>query len=342
MLTTSTASTNKEKTQTDLLLVIWEDIERTANATARSPSPKTIANFIPRQFPIDESNDVVLATHASCSKLKLEVLRAQMSNWGGAVSAALYISSEQDIRSLGEFIASVNTYHITIHVMLEMPQKEGYPHNQLRNLALENIGSDYFVALDADFIPPKDSYSNLVSLVLSNKHFRNQVRNRRLFVLPAFEIFPKKGERFATPDMIPASKNQLKDMVKKKLANGFKMDVFPIGHEPTNFARWLQEDTNLKNQFYNIEYSVNFEPYVLGYRPGIPRYWPHFRGFGHNKTSWFLELHRAGYSFGVLTDFYVVHLNHPNNLDLKQDQINFRKTFRHKSYLKKRYPAKVR
>jgi hypothetical protein len=155
--------------------------------------------------------------------------------------------------------------------------------------------------------------------------------------LPAFEVFPKKGERFATPDMIPESKNQLKDMVKKKLANGFKMDVFPIGHEPTNFARWLQED-NLKNQFYNIEYSVNFEPYVLGYRPGIPCYWPHFRGFGHDKTSWFHELHWAGYSFGVLTDFYVVHLNHPDNLDHKQDQINFRKTFRHKAYLKKRYP----
>jgi hypothetical protein len=36
-----------------------------------------------------------------------------------------------------------------------------------------------------------------------------------------------------------------------------------------------------------------------------------FRGYYWNEVSWFLELDRAGYKFRVLSDCYLVHLNHP-------------------------------
>jgi hypothetical protein len=324
-------------------------MKQAVNTTGRTPPSKSIANFITRQAQIDWfKDDVVLATHTSASKSKLANLVTQINHWGGPVSAALYISSEEDIHSLEEFITSINFLPniTTIHVMVEMPHYYGYPHNPLRNLAMEHIGSDYFVALDVDFIPSKDTYPGIVSLLRSNEEFRKELLDHRVFVLPAFEIFPRKGEAFANQDMIPTSKSHLKNMTQEKLANKFHT-FFPEGHGPTNFEKWFEEKNGGSNKedddksYYSIKYAKRFEPYILGYSPGIPRYWPHFRGYGNDKVSWFTELDRAGYLFGVLTDFYVVHLNHPSSYSHRTEEIRYNiGNLKHfVEYLDLRYPT---
>jgi hypothetical protein len=71
----------------------------------------------------------------------------------------------------------------------------------------------------------------------------------------------------------------------------------------------------MKADYYTINSSRKknaFELHVLGYRPGIPRYWEEFRGYGWDKISFFQECIAAGYEFAVLCDFYCVHLNHPD------------------------------
>ena len=108
-------------------------------------------------------------------------------------------------------------------------------------------------------------------------------------------------------------------------------------HGPTNFPRYLKNETSV---FYKIEYKNVYEPYVMGYRPGLPRYWEEFRGYGYNKFSWFFELHRACYEFGVLRDFFLVHMNHPmvertQKHDQTEDNRDSWKRF--KSYLSHRY-----
>jgi hypothetical protein len=323
--------------KTDLLLSILRDMKQAANITGSDPLPQKLVNFIPRKVPIDEFDDLVLATHTS--PMKFTNICTQMDHWRGPVSAALYVSSEEEIQKLQEFLtqSAEVLLKVTLHVMLELPQPQGYPHNQLRNLALENIRSDYFVALDADFIPPKDSYSSLVSLVRSNEHVRNEVRNRTMLVIPAFAILPIRGLNVATPDLIPKTKSDIEEMVLDHRADPFQSKTFPPGHGPTNFKKWFQEDGSSQKK-YNIQYADLFEPYVLGYRPGVPRYWHHYRGFGEDKVSWFKELHRAGYKFGVLTDFFVVHLNHPTNFKKAEYWANWRRSKRFNKYLDHRYP----
>jgi hypothetical protein len=209
---------------------------------------------------------------------------------------------------------------------------------------MAHIGSDYFVALDVDFIPSKDSYPGIVSMLRSNEDIRKELHDHRVFVLPAFEIFPRKGETFASQDMVPTSKSHLKNMIRERLADSFHRRHFPAGHSPTDFRRWLEEKNGGSNKedddksYYSIEYAQFFEPYILGYSPGIPHYWPHYRGFGSNKLSWFQELDRAGYSFGVLTDFYVVHLNHPRKASRKQQRKNEKIDTLFFEYLDRRYP----
>ena len=50
---------------------------------------------------------------------------------------------------------------------------------------------------------------------------------------------------------------------------------------------------------------------VVVHRDGIHDFYPHFRSFGFNKVSWFVEAHVGSYDFEVLPDSFVVHMNHP-------------------------------
>jgi hypothetical protein len=229
--------------QIEKVFAIWHDMKQAVNTTGRTPPPERIANFITRQVQIDGFKDVVLATHTSASKSKLTNLGTQINLWGGPVSAALYISCEEDIHSLEEFITSANFLPniTTIHVMVEIPHKEGYPNKDLRNLAMEHIGSDYFVALDVDFIPSKDSYPGIISLLRSNEEFRKELHDHRVFALPAFEILPRKGQTFASQDILPAYKSHLKNMIREGLAKKFHFGHFAAGHGPTNYRRWFEE-----------------------------------------------------------------------------------------------------
>jgi hypothetical protein len=52
--------------------------------------------------------------------------------------------------------------------------------------------------------------------------------------------------------------------------------IFPQGHGPSNYTKWVT-NTNTSDDFYEIalsqKQSILYEPYVAGFKPGIPRYW---------------------------------------------------------------------
>jgi hypothetical protein len=218
-----------------------------------------------------------------------------------------------------------------------------YPHNILRNIALMNVESDYFFATDADHVPSPNSYARLSKLLLPLPHsnnnnntndikntntnmdiMRSRLRQKTLFVFPAFELFANKKEQFATEDMLPQTKDQLLSKVETGRMAPFQKKRCPNCHGPTDFDRWYQHhhhhqhhknNNTTEEAFYytlsNRNITPNFEPYVLGYRHGIPRYWESFRGYGYDKISWFVQLTAAGYKYAVLRDFWVAHLRHP-------------------------------
>ena len=306
--------------------------------------PRMIANYYPRPSSNMDNDEVALATHSSSSTTKLENLSTQLEQWDGPASVALHVDSMEAIQALQDFLQtapSVLLSKTSIHVMMEPPRKDGYPHNSLRNLAMENLGGNinsFFVALDVDFIPAKNTHAGLKALLQSDSQLRSELEgHHRVFVLPAFEVFPPPGKEMATRDMLPTSKKQLYNMVTQGTAEGFHQSRYPPGHGPTNFSKWFQEDSHAS--FYNIDYEDYFEPYVLGYKsPELPKYWPHYRGYGFNKIDWFDELNRAKYAFGVLRDFYVIHLNHPSNAHLGQLKANSRKRKDFYLFLDQKYP----
>jgi hypothetical protein len=222
----------------------------------------------------------------------------------------------------------------TFHVLLERSTTTGlaYSHNRLRNMLLHYSRYDYFVALDVDFIPTRNIYKGLLEMIrqppallappppgIDNKtdsdsdsdsdNIMNDVvqmlHRHTVFVLPSFHMDPLENHTFATPDMLPQNRDELLQMYK----NGTVQDYTKrkLSHGATGYYHY----TKVKEPYYKIHPNRYFEPYVLGYRRGIPNYWEDFRGFGFNKQSWCWELIMAGYQYSVLRDFYLVHLNHP-------------------------------
>lgn len=267
----------------------------------------TLPNFLVRRR-ISEKLDVTLVTQASIDKLSR--LKDLLQRWDGPISCAVYMTTTQHIEMWWSLVTSSPqlSRQVSFHVLLETPTGLRYPINRLRNLALGNVESDYVLCNDMDFIPDAGAYQSLRSKLQDDVSLRG---NKTLWVLPAFERFGVDGRgkgRFVNDvSLVPQSKEILVDMVKKELVKPFH-EYFRPGHGPTNYSRWYSEKGI---DSYPITYQYLFEPYVVAFRPGLPLYYENFRGFGHNKMTWFVELHQQGYSFRVLVDHFVCHMNHP-------------------------------
>lgn len=168
-----------------------------------------------------------------------------------------------------------------------------------------------------------------------------------------------------TEDLLPKTKDDVVAMVKRTNQNNNKHRVpdnellrfkgSAYGNGPTNYKKWLSigEKRIGTKAFYPIDYQDLFEPYIMGYKRGMPRYWSDFRGYGYNRFSWCMEIHKAGYDFAVLKDFYMVHMNHlpPAQIagtsstsstaqnDLQDTNRRHWKNF--KEYLSMRYPDTI-
>jgi hypothetical protein len=238
-----------------------------------------LANFIPSPniFPQD---DVVMITHTSSNRL--HNLLIQIRWWNGPSDIAIYIHKPDEIIQFVDFIreSEARLVNSTFHIVMEKTHL-GYPHNVLRNLVLEHTKSDYFVAMDADFITSPNAHGDLYRLIHGQEGLRGSLQQKTVFVLPAFELLAPKGTDSPTEDMLPTTKEQVRELLQDGLMVPFHAQY--EGHTPTNYEKWIHGKT--EEISYPVDYKMGFEPYILGYKHGMPRYWKYFRGFGYNKLS---------------------------------------------------------
>jgi len=286
--------------------------------------PITLNNLIPRLDVHDNRDiDIVLATHISTNKF--QVLLTQLRYWKGPASVAVYIKTKEDIDSFFRFISNNRSLlkAVTFHLVMEKTDR-AYPQNILRNVAMEAVKSEYVVLLDVDLIPmPEGCHDRLVA-ALKSPSSELLVNKRQMFVLPAFQVKPKKGNTHASEDQLPLSKVELLEKLKTKEVAPFYLKEFERGHGSTNFTKWINLPPSIDETYYDIPNKDNaFEPYVIAFKFGLPKYWEDFRGFGINKQSFFQECSRAGYTFAVLHNFYCIHLDHPRQkLSDKAEQLS--------------------
>lgn len=311
------SSSSSISSSSSSLLSLWKEL------VAESSPPKSqhriVANVVPRRGE-NQKDDITMLTHVSPNKMdRLPLLQ---KFWGGPMSVAIWIKSEADVDDFYKFIELSNTDHPALrqaasyHVYMEYPPEKLYPHNTLRNLALTNMDSDYFLTNDADIVTNPNAYAQLKELMNTASgapssstgalNLKEQLHRRSLFVLPVFERFLPEGKVEVTEEMLPTSKSDLMEMHRAQKLEIFYKSLKNI-QGSTNYDLWFANSTDI---YYDITYHQGFEPYVLGYKHGTPRYCEVFRGFGFNKQSWLMEAAAAKFKFFVLRDQFMVHRNH--------------------------------
>jgi hypothetical protein len=240
----------------------------------RTIRPLILENFMRHEGSSLNQTDIVLTTQLSPSKFKN--LLVQLKNWNGPASVAVYIGRLEDVDTVFNFWEQNRPLlrDASFHLVLEKTAMLPYPINILRQVAMDAIESHYFLAMDVDLIPlPPDCHSHLLS-TFSRIEIANKTNT--LFVLPAFSVSPKNKEMHATEDMLPLSKREAINMKKKRQMIQFHKAWSPGGHGPTQYGKWLKS-TNTSGDIYDIsitkKQSIKYEPYILGFKPGIPRYW---------------------------------------------------------------------
>jgi hypothetical protein len=288
---------------------------------------------IPRRRPVDYDT-VTAAVHADTNRFHRLLFFIQ--RWKGPVSASIYIQSSDEITKLVEFVSTYSEAlaWTDIHVLMEDSPELEYPHNPLRNMALRSVETEYFLAVDVDFVTTPDTYTGIHELIRQDSDLRAALHNRTWMVLPAFDRFLGYhvtednilSIEETNPGFLPKDKSEALSLWDEDGLDPFHLKRVEWGHGSTNFTRWYikpkdrvvastESNTNTpRPSFYPISYEIGFEPYVLGCKCEdvvLPQYWPGFRGFGYNKYTFFVEAHFMGFQFAVLEDYFVVHLPHP-------------------------------
>ena len=174
--------------------------------------------------------------------------------------------------------------------------------NHLRNLALDQAGTDHVLICDVDLLPARFAYDAIVTAVNESAPL-----TQKALVVPAFAVH---STRVNTTSM-PSDKTQLINLLDSSVITPFLADRWPKGHRPTDYNRWRTADA-----VYSVGWQTDYEPYVVVDRRTVPRFDQRFAGYGWNKVAHAMLLDSLGYDFLVLPNAWVVHLPHWPSVDM--------------------------
>jgi hypothetical protein len=334
-MSTTTSSANRDwKLHRDRLVEIFRQVGEN--------SSKTLPRAFPCRSQTTNHHDKITAT-IILGPSGFERLLYSARRWGGPVSAAIYITSEDQIAELTQFHRdNANDLHLTaLHVLFERGDEvsRGFPHNILRQMAVDLVDTEFFLTLDVDLITPPNASHGLNALLGSDPNMAADLRKNTIMVLPAFERTANATDSdivHNADQVLPQDKDELRKLVDRNEIRMFH-DSFQPAQRVTDYAWWFEESPRSSTPYYFIDYEMRYEPYVIACKNArnLPKYWEGFRGYGYNKESWFTDLYFSGFQFAVLKDWFVIHLEH-NNLGLQQSHDMDRHTlFRH--YLKDKF-----
>eukprot|EP00028_Trichosphaerium_sp_Am-I-7-wt_P008131 CAMPEP_0168529970 /NCGR_PEP_ID=MMETSP0405-20121227/14307_1 /TAXON_ID=498012 /ORGANISM="Trichosphaerium sp, Strain Am-I-7 wt" /LENGTH=302 /DNA_ID=CAMNT_0008553959 /DNA_START=341 /DNA_END=1246 /DNA_ORIENTATION=- len=212
---------------------------------------------------------------------------------------------------------------VDLHIVMKghqyKPNDHEYPHNTLRNVAvdLSNETASLLFLVDVDFIPNEDIYERLLSSRYTSKLMELK-QQKKYLAIPSFEFTPdihdpyaktfgERGEILSLVEdfynnMVPKTKSSLLELLATHVLEPCHL-YYPRGSGPQLYDKYV-----LANSSYPAAYIRGFEPYVI-IAKGFPRYDDRFIS-GRDKSSFFCELAAANYKAEVDSENALYHLPH--------------------------------
>lgn len=151
-----------------------------------------------------------------------------------------------------------------------------YPHNVLRNLAVNYVQTRYVFVVDVDMVPSEDLRLQFQKL-LARLESENRTSSKIAYVVPSFEV--KEGVA------VPSTKGALLKDWSLWSARPFYSELCAKCQRPTDFQRWrdLPRSEGLRIA-YTKQWEDPWEPFYIT-RASLPLYDERFKQYGFNRIS---------------------------------------------------------
>ncbi|KAK2157559.1 hypothetical protein LSH36_189g06082 [Paralvinella palmiformis] len=179
---------------------------------------------------------------------RIDNLERLLQSWKGPSQVALYLTDEElvsfnDAYQQSDILKQANaTYHVIFkrHVF--------YPINYVRNVAIRETKTPFYVMIDVDFAAQPTLYQDIIRYIRKLKP-----NEKKVFVIPVFET-PYKHYS------LPVIKEQLvKDLDANLLIPYHQVPgSWTKGHERTNYDKW-----RISRDIYEVQWEFGYEPYVV-------------------------------------------------------------------------------
>ena len=193
-----------------------------------------VPNVLCQQEERVHPSDFTLTTQMSTNKVRR--LMALAGRWNGPISVAVKVISIEDLRefqSLLHFHLLNHQQHlkkVAFHLYFESKHRD-YPNNILRNLALDQVQSDYFALFDVDLLPsPMNTHQHLRSMFDHNPQLEDKLKDKTVFILPVWEIEEKLSDEDITIQhpLYPETKEMVLEMNGGKIRKKENYEYFDM------------------------------------------------------------------------------------------------------------------
>eukprot|EP00028_Trichosphaerium_sp_Am-I-7-wt_P009596 CAMPEP_0168522044 /NCGR_PEP_ID=MMETSP0405-20121227/9053_1 /TAXON_ID=498012 /ORGANISM="Trichosphaerium sp, Strain Am-I-7 wt" /LENGTH=497 /DNA_ID=CAMNT_0008543451 /DNA_START=361 /DNA_END=1854 /DNA_ORIENTATION=+ len=310
--------------------------------------PKQPTTEFPTPF---TGNGLAISTQLTINRISRLV--DTLHRWQGHISAALFLKNQAEAGSTLQKLTELYdkdalvTKYLDIHIVLNDPtNRDKYPINFLRNVAMEYCAYRWTFIVDADARPSGTSaqYMASVSKALKAKELdaatdvSKESLIKNVFIVPAFEFTAKVPITKQEGQDFPTNKSTLRQMARKSIVQPMHIQKYAKAYKPTNYPRWYRVE-----EAYHIPYKLYFEPYYIT-RLGKhfpPRYDERFYNFGINKAQQLFEVMAAGYTLNVLPDQFLIDIGQPKSWKKEFKPTTMHNMFnKFKAEIEKRYNIK--
>ncbi|KAI9023071.1 glycosyl-transferase for dystroglycan-domain-containing protein [Phycomyces nitens] len=241
---------------------------------------------------------------------RLDTFNEVLQVWKGPISIAIYLTEEEDIDKLEEFLKIPKNFEAyeSLYLTIVKPpyhtlDRLAYPINHLRNLAWIATTTSHILVIDADFVPSPNLYD-----FLQEKYVQMSKSPKTAWVVPCLGL--------TADHSIPTDINTIRTALDNKEA--YITDP-GAGHGPTLYRPLgLSHGLHLSDE---VCYESQWEPYYAISRHA-PMYDVRFKNQGGDKQSHALQLNSERYSFRVWRNVFLAHQEHTSMVWPGQGKIN--------------------